>query len=376
MKRVLFIGPVGEFKVQDGGYGTAASGIYYILEKMKEDGVITLDLFSTLEFNKFAIKEKEKYDVSITVSHPSSFKQVNLKAYFEKIYKNCNKNYLSVVWETNKFPKDWDWLWVNNLFDGFLAPSFFILNMLKQITQKPIFYYPHFLNKDLFPQIDIQEKINEKIFTVLFIGQNTIRKGLEDAVISYIRALGNNKNCRLFLKYHNLSNKELPVEEMIKYTYQCNASTFKINSIFSIESFLTQQEISKLYRNSSVLLMSSRGEGFGLPIGEAMLTGIPVIYTNWSSMVEVGEGNGNYPTEYILDEAVGMSHYGYDNFNSYAIPLKTSLMNNLQKAFNLWTKSKEEYYMSVRENRNIIDKKYGIEAIKLNLINIINGKCS
>lgn len=63
---------------------------------------------------------------------------------------------------------------------------------------------------------------------------------------------------------------------------------------------LTEKEVPLLYSGSSVLLYPSFYEGFGLPILEAMASGVPVITSSVSSMPEVG-GDA---AEYVNPESV------------------------------------------------------------------------
>ncbi len=371
--KVLFIGPVGEYKIHDGGYGNAASGMYFVLDKMQKEGLIDELELCTTSSNRISMVKSENYDLSITMAHPSSFVNANTKVIFKQIYKLCKKNYLSVVWETVPLPSSWDFLWKEDIFDGFLCPSNFIMNQIKELSKKPLFYYPHFLNKDTFPQLDIEEKKKETIFKVLFIGQYTTRKGVEDAVIAYSRALGEKKDCKLILKIHPLSNKEIHPDEYIKFLNRCNVKKHNTNSIYSLESFLDSKDLSELYKESSILLMCSRGEGFGIPAGEAMLSGIPVIYTNWSALPEVAQADGNYPVDYFLDEAVNMTHYNYENNSKYAKPSICDLMDQLSETYKLWTEDKEKYYNSVSGNRRLIEDKFGEEKIREYLTEIING---
>ncbi len=371
--KVLFIGPVGGYKIHDGGYGNAASGMYYMLDKLKKEGVIDeLELCSTLT-GGFIQPKSDSYDMSITMAHPSSFLNQNTKFNFEQIYSKCKRNYLSVVWETQPLPKVWDYLWEGDMFTGFLTPSFFIMDQVKKKTKKPVFYYPHFINKDVFPQVDIEDKKDEKFFKVLFIGQYTARKGMEDAVTGYSKALGDKKDCKLILKYHPMSNKEIHPEDFIKYLNRCNVKGHNTNSIYTLESFLEAEELARLYRESSLLLACSRGEGFGIVGPECMLSGIPVAYTNWSSLPEVTEAQGNYPIDYFLDEAVNMAHHGYEVGLKYAKPSISSMIEVLTKAYGSWKNSKENYYNSVRLNRQVVIDKFGEDKIKEYLMEIING---
>lgn len=372
--KVLFIGPVGDYKINDGGYGNAATGMYFMFDKMQKDGLIkSLELCSTLS-NKFTFPKGHDYDVSISMVHPSSFLDANIFNNFIQIFKICKRNYLSVVWETEPLPKKWKILWDNKFLTGFLCPSYFIRNQIDKLTDKPTYYYPHFINKNIFPQVNIEEKLKEKFFSVLFIGQYTARKGLEDAVLGYTRVLGDKKDCKLILKYHPMSNKEIHPEDFVKYLNRCNIKTHHTNSIYSLEGFLEPEELSKLYRECSLLLMCSRGEGFGLTGPECMLSGIPVSYTNWGALPEVVGADGNYPINFVLDEAINMVHHGYEIGSKYAKPLISNIQENLTKAYEFWKEDKKGYYESVQQNRQVIIDKFGEEKIKEYLMKIIKGE--
>jgi glycosyltransferase involved in cell wall biosynthesis len=53
--------------------------------------------------------------------------------------------------------------------------------------------------------------------------------------------------------------------------------------ILYIDSDLSDSEMAGLYRSSDLLVSSYRGEGFNLPVLEAMATGLPVIVTEGGS---------------------------------------------------------------------------------------------
>ncbi len=58
----------------------------------------------------------------------------------------------------------------------------------------------------------------------------------------------------------------------------------------------TMQEMYDLYCEADCLVHPSHGEGIGMPILEAAGTGLPVIFTNWSSPSEYLNDSNSYPT--------------------------------------------------------------------------------
>lgn len=69
---------------------------------------------------------------------------------------------------------------------------------------------------------------------------------------------------------------------------------------------LTTEEMYDLYCNSHALVHPSHGEGIGMPILEAAATGMPVIFTNWSSPSEYLNESNSYP--------ISLSPYPGTNF--------------------------------------------------------------
>lgn len=371
--KILLIAPIGDFKIEDGGYGNASLGLLSVLKKMSDKNYIRkVDVVSTLNFKDLKIP-KEEYDISILVSHPNSFNNKNTSNVLSTLVKRGRNKFLSIVWETDPLPSSWNWLWSSNLFSGFITPSNFVKSMIERVTSKKIYLVPHFLDVKKFePRIKISDKEDEKSFTALFIGQYTKRKGLEDALLSFVYELGYNKNCKLILKYHDMSNFEIPIEDLIANILKTNTVGNIEAQIYGLNEKLDFEDMIDLYRQSSVLLFSSRGEGFGLPPAEAMCVGLPVIYTNWSATSEIADAGGNIAVDYTLDYSHGMAHHGYEKYSRYSVPKLESLCNALHNKYTLWKKDRKIYYKQVENNYKIIDEKFGYESIRDYIKEIIN----
>jgi len=250
-----------------------------------------------------------------------------------------------LVWETDRLPFSWDFLWAEKGFTGFLAPSKFVANMINLKTNKPVYYYPHYLESNMFKKINIEKKVlKEDKFKVLFVGQYTKRKGIEETIKAFSRALGKESNATLTIKYHNMSDKETPLEELTKNLVFNNIKKKDWKArIYTINDKLSFSQMNYLYLDSSLLFFPSRGEGFGLPPAEAMCSGLPVIYTNWSSLPEVCEAPGNIPIQYCLDVAEGMVNFDYEEDSNYAYPNLRQLETSLITKYEVWKKDKRKY---------------------------------
>ncbi len=128
-----------------------------------------------------------------------------------------------------------------------------------------------------------------------------------------------------------------------------------------------------MYKSSSVLLAPSRGEGFGLTPLEAMSVGIPVIYSDWSGFTDTAPAPGNTPIKCDIDLSINMNHHGYDPNSFYAYPRISDLVLSLKNKYKLWLENREQYYKEVSDNYKIVNEKFGMDACKKYLLDIINN---
>jgi len=90
----------------------------------------------------------------------------------------------------------------------------------------------------------------------------------------------------------------------------------------SVQKGVRNEKLNEIYNLFDVMVLPSAGEGFGLPILEAMAAGTPVIATNYSACVELLEGRG---------EVIGVKEFitaGRHNVE-YAIPDIDDLITKL-----------------------------------------------
>jgi glycosyltransferase involved in cell wall biosynthesis len=371
MKNILFIGTLTEKHCKD-GYTNAGNGLLSVLLEMKKRKLIkNIEAVNLANIYQNQII-MQKYDIVILVMNPFFLNNQGNQEILKSLKTHTKKIFLQIVWETDPLPSYWNWMWNSDIFDGFITPSRFVEQLLKNKTKKDIFYIPHYIDTSQFSQIDIEKKVNEKIFTVLTIGQWTKRKGLEEAIAGFSRALSIFPDCRLIVKYSGMKDiNSLDIEAQVRNIIIMNSP--KISSpIYVSNEEASIEELIDLYQNSSLLLFPSRGEGFGLPVAEAMSVGIPVLYTGWSSLPEVAIAKGNLPIKYLLDESIGMSQFGYEKGSKYAVPFMTHMIQLLEYKYFLWKEDKAKYFEETFENYKVIEERFGKEAIIKYLLEFVN----
>lgn len=72
--------------------------------------------------------------------------------------------------------------------------------------------------------------------------------------------------------------------------------------IYMLHGSMTRQEMTNLYKSPKLtaLLSATRGEGFGLPMVEAAIAGLPIVATDWSAYTEYLEGDSFLRVKYDL----------------------------------------------------------------------------
>lgn len=354
--KLLYISPFNDTNSVNGGYAKVANEFKRIFEFYPE----SVTCVATDEF----FKNKEpfvNYDKVLFLIHPNQVMQYHNQIAY--LLQNIEKKYLHIFWETEPLPVAWKGIFENSIFNGYVASSKFNKELIEKETKFPTYLLSVPVNeKDYVDfKIDVKEKEIEEVFTVFYIGQYTKRKGFEDAVVSFVNALGDKEDCSLVLKYYPMSSIEIPAEQMVKHLVYSNIikKEFKAK-IYTLEEDLKKEKVYKLYQKSSVLLFPSRGEGFGLPLIESAMIGLPYIYTDGSSLSEFKIFNG-YPVKAYKEVSQGMAQYAYERDSEYWIPSMSSLVTNLKLCYGKWKENKKEYYSKFKNEDKLVVKEFGTE---------------
>tara|TARA_R110001583_G_scaffold19175_5_gene75332 strand:+ start:1177 stop:2535 length:1359 start_codon:yes stop_codon:yes gene_type:complete len=236
-----------------------------------------------------------KFNIGITAG-------VETTAVSEKWIEGCNKMDLVIVpsehsksgFVNSVYDK------VQNLPDGKQEK----IGELK--LEKPMEVLFEGVDEDIFKVIEtsndklyqfLDKKIKED-FNFLFVGQwvkgefGEDRKDVGRLIKVFYESFANQENQpALILKTSGATFSILDREEILKKVRNIKnkfPSDFKLPNVYVLHGDLTDNEINLLYNHPKIKVMASftHGEGFGRPLLEATMVGLPVIASNWSGQVD------------------------------------------------------------------------------------------
>src|SRR5262249_37628289 len=116
-----------------------------------------------------------------------------------------------------------------------------------------------------------------KKLKLLFVGGTIERKGVDVLLAAYRRAFARADDVCLVVK--DMGVGTFYRNQTAEYAIRAIQNDPTAPEIISLTDDLTEEELARLYAAADALVHPYRGEGFGLPVLEAMACGLPVVVT-------------------------------------------------------------------------------------------------
>ncbi|NDB84012.1 MAG: glycosyltransferase family 1 protein [Alphaproteobacteria bacterium] len=228
-------------------------------------GHATTRIVNTLIKNDYQVSYSDKSaDVAIWFGHPEQFEFTVEKNAYKIGY---------VAWESTaeKEDKQWKECILKAGVDEIWVPNKFCETVMKQYTDKPIYIFPHAVDKTYEPY---KRSFDGKL-KFLHVGYPAMRKNLHDTVEAFLELYSDRDDVTLTIKSYEGAN--------LDYYKQ-----FKNINVIT-ETYL-QMQMEQLMNEHHCLIYPSWGEGFGLIPLEALGTGMPAIITEgWCDYIKYAE---------------------------------------------------------------------------------------
>lgn len=381
MKELLFI---GHFK-DAAGYANAARGFLSILDKFLDKTKYNLKIFclnfEKQDYSNEADKEIiQKYNLStsdllnyidnkqytLLMCCLPSFCAINtvelpLKKVLE--HKNCIKSINSLFWEADKVPEPWLDIFKTGIYDQIIVSCEWNKEVFSRETDLPV----SVVHSPVYDYYNLDEKNKNKKFTIFSMSQWQHRKGFDILLRAFYQEFFDHFDVELFIKTYRgetttgideASQRKIIVDEISRYKQEClHYSKLPNCKVLLKTGFCSKQEIKNFYQNADVFCLPTRGEGFGLTIAQAALSGVPCIVPDLGGHLDYLDKQSVYLIKSSFEPAYNMPFHAYSSKEMNLVePSLGDTRKQLRKAYEDW-KSDEITEIGLK------NKKYAIEYL-------------
>ncbi len=276
---------------------------------------------------------------------------------------NGNMNILHhYAWEESAFPQDWVDSF-NNYLHGMTCLSKHVEKvMIDNGVSIPL--STSGCGVDHWERIEPEKnwKTPGKKFKFLHVSSCFPRKGADVMLKAYGKAFTNSDDISLIIKtFQN------PHNEIHKWLREARVAYKNYPHVEIIEKDITDSELKALYTQCDALVAPSRAEGFGLPMAEAMLSGLPVITTGWSGQMHFC----NNDTSWLIDYTFAPASTHFNLFDSvWAEPDENHLTELMRQIYNLPLEKRKE---KVQKGRELLLNNFKWSDVAERLVNSVRS---
>jgi len=181
---------------------------------------------------------------------------------------------------------------------------------------------------------ELRDKYNLPEKFVLYVGDVTWNKNIPRLIKACI-----DKEIPLVMAGKALVQKDYETNHPWNKDLVTSQKLIRTAKTIHALGYVDDDDLVDLYRLATVFTMPSLYEGFGLPVIEAMQSGVPVVASNEGSLPEVG-GEAIYYVDANSEESIAQGIY--DVFNSQQLQKELTQKGMEQAKMFSWTKTAEQ----------------------------------
>ena len=247
-------------------------------------------------------------------------------------------------WEFGSIPLAWKEEIQAGGVDEIWAYSNFVRDTYLQsgISAEKVKLVPLGVNTERFypgrPGLDVRNdsrfhSIPPNTFLFLYVGGTIARKGIDALLESWQRAFTSKDPVALIIK--DFGTKSFYFNQGAGALIEAARNNPNSAPILYLDEEMSEEEIASLYASCDCLVHPYRGEGYGLPIAEAMACGKPAIVTGFGAALDFANRENAYlipaSIQYMSEARIGDMPTVASPF--WAEPDKEALADTLRRVF-------------------------------------------
>lgn len=298
----------------------------------------------------YALLEREKIVVWISHRPPDSYLSNPLFRYRTPDYFIGRSMY-----EFTRFPAAW--VRYTNIVNEVWVPGQWTLDVFAEngVAQSKLFAIPEAVdvyefNNETTNRMDLPEHLSHLDYRCTQMPKKSAfnfishfkwepRKGWHTLLESYYRAFEGRTDVALYIltflyfpcpgNPHNVTDTMSIVEEFYR---RLGAPRERIPPVCVITTNMPEQEMLEFYNAADTFVLPTRGEGWGLPLIQAMALGKPTIGTMWGGQSAFMTKDTSFLLEVdaIEEPSPDGNPYGWDQGKKWATPSKRHLIELMQ----------------------------------------------
>jgi len=343
------------------GYGNATQAISMALDL---SGIPTKYVFSgpNKHFSKKLRQHNCKPDVDLYIQTPPFSRHRSLNYRIGYFY-----------WETDKLPN----LWAKDIktsLDEIWAPCQLVKDVcLKAGFKGPIKIIPTpALSPTSSSKIQIPSKfknlvLDESVFKFYSIFQWNERKGYHKLIKSYYEEFSSKDNVILILKVnpinHKLHGMQKIKDDILKIRSLVKRSKKDLPKIFLSTDHIDRHLLDALHHTCDAFVLPHHGEGWGMPIHDAINHNNFIITTKYGGVTEWLNNENSFIIKHSMTAAKSMNwNPWYEPSQRWANPSANSLKRQMRSCYE--DRNNFDYK---KENLNQITNLFTIDKCALNI---------
>lgn len=139
---------------------------------------------------------------------------------------------------------------------------------------------------------------------------------------------------------------------------------------------VSDQELNSYYSSADVFCLVSRGEGFSIPLAEAVMNSIPTISPDIGGHIDFLDKQNNFfvDSEYVPIDEISKGYF-YSSLEMNQIESKIiSLKKQLRKSYDLWKQDKNKLSEMGEKSKKYALEYFDEKQIFNNFLNILKDK--